>query len=174
MGETIAMDPSGEGFKKITVDVEKKSTCDMRYGMRFPDDIMCGTGMKGTDTCIRDRGAGAYWTHKGQKYLYAVTNTGTTDCTGRVPRLYSRVIDYLNWIYEVTGGKAGVAESVPKCHDKKFVLPKAATPATNPLRAAQATTAAATTEAPTTTTTTTTRATTKRPYRPPPKKGKKT
>ena len=46
--------------------------------MRFPDDIMCGTGMKGTDTCIRDRGAGAYWTHKGQKYLYAVTNTGTT------------------------------------------------------------------------------------------------
>merc|ERR1719326_2143522 len=60
-----------------------------------------------------------------EAFLYAITNVGSSDCTGTIPRLYTRVTEHLKWIYEVTEGEAGDPRSSSKCEENKEVKPKA-------------------------------------------------
>ena len=86
-------------FKSISIDIHSKSDCNKWYGMKFPADVVCAAGLGGRDTCMRDRGVGMWYGYEEQKYLYGVTNVGSADCSGRVPRMYTRITSYLDWIY---------------------------------------------------------------------------
>ena len=87
---------------------------------------MCGSGQNGKDTCLEDRGVGAWHrVNNNQSFLYAITNVGSSDCTGTIPRLYTRITEHLKWIYDVTDGEAGDPRNPQACDDSKSVSPVA-------------------------------------------------
>jgi len=115
-----------DGFEMIDIQVNREAECNRWYGIDFPKDTVCGSGQNGKDTCLEDRGVGAWHrVNNNQSFLYAITNVGSSDCTGTIPRLYTRVTEHLKWIYTVTGGEAGDPRNPQACDDSKSVTPVA-------------------------------------------------
>ena len=107
-------------FLDISLDIKDVSECAKRYGMKFGSETVCAQANKGRrDICVTDRGVGLTYDNAGLKFLYAVSNIGSTKCDGHVPHMHTRVSEFLPWIYETTDGEAGSSEAAPECMDDR-------------------------------------------------------
>jgi len=161
-------------FIDISLDIKDVSECAKRYGMKFGSETVCAQANKGRrDVCVTDRGVGLTYNNAGLKFLYAVSNIGSTRCDGHVPHMHTRVSEFLPWIYETTDGEAGSAGAAPECMDnrandlpnaKEYILGnKVKVDVTEKLTTQAPTTQKITTQKPTTQKPTTQKPTTQKP-----------
>lgn len=77
--------------------------CKAAYSsIDLPDGIICAGGEEGVDTCNGDSGGPLAWVRY-RIELWGVTSFGNTHCgTKDSPGIYTKVIDYLDWIQEVS------------------------------------------------------------------------
>lgn len=67
----------------------------------MPQKYICAGGEEGIDTCRGDSGGPLTWI-KNKIELWGVTSAGNNHCGKKgSPGLYTKVIDYLDWIHSV-------------------------------------------------------------------------
>ncbi|OXB77548.1 UNVERIFIED_CONTAM: hypothetical protein H355_015840 [Colinus virginianus] len=91
-------------LQKVTVPLMSKEECQARYRKRRIDDkeICAGYDEGGRDACKGDSGGPLSCRHEEVWYLVGITSWGEGCARPRQPGVYTKVVEYSDWILEKT------------------------------------------------------------------------
>ncbi|POI27648.1 hypothetical protein CIB84_008602, partial [Bambusicola thoracicus] len=91
-------------LQKVTVPLMSKEECQARYRKRRIDDkeICAGYDEGGKDACKGDSGGSLSCRHEEVWYLVGITSWGEGCARPRQPGVYTKVVEFTDWILEKT------------------------------------------------------------------------
>jgi hypothetical protein len=116
-GATQANRKKRSAFKSVNLDIQKQANCAKTTGSGggISDKTMCAGGVAGTDSCQGDSGGPlSFMDANNVGTVMGVVSWGIGCARPGYPGMYTRVTNYLDWIYQNSQVKmSGDADLIP-------------------------------------------------------------